>query len=305
MRQRLMWALGLASALGIFLLPSPAAAAKDASQHVCAECHEDAVANLMPTKHGAKMDLTAAVCETCHGDSSKHLADSSVDMPTRVFNRTTPASDQSAACLTCHDGERQLAFWDAGKHEKNDVTCSNCHSIHGRSNGPAIGPHVATQRNLQYETCVDCHKAIKADLNRNSHHPIIEGKVTCSDCHNPHGALSHAMIKEESVNQLCSNCHGDKRGPFVWTHMPVEENCITCHNSHGSNVPKLLVAKVPQLCQDCHGSGHGQLAYGSSFAIGGPNQDRATRFEARSCVNCHQAIHGSNAPASRGHFLIR
>jgi DmsE family decaheme c-type cytochrome len=112
-------------------------------------------------------------------------------------------------------------------------------------------------------------------------------------------------VKNESTNQLCWGCHVDKRGPFVWAHLPVEENCLSCHNSHGSNVPKLLTVKVPQLCQDCHGSGHGQYAYGSTFGVGGADQARASRFDARACVNCHQLIHGSNAPASRGEFLIR
>ena len=30
-----------------------------------------------------------------------------------------------------------------------------------------------------------------------------------------------------------------------------------------------------------------------------------TRFIARSCLNCHNAIHGSNAPATRGKYLTR
>jgi DmsE family decaheme c-type cytochrome len=129
--------------------------------------------------------------------------------------------------------------------------------------------------------------------------------MNCTDCHNPHGALSPVMIKDESVNQLCLNCHTDKRGPFVFAHMPVEENCLSCHNSHGSNISKLLTVKPPQLCQDCHGGAHGQYAYGASFAVGGANQDRASRFDARACINCHQMIHGSNAPGSRGHAFLR
>ncbi len=36
-------------------------------------------------------------------------------------------------------------------------------------------------------------------------------------------------------------------------------------------------------------------------AQGGPS----TRFIARSCTNCHNAIHGSNAPANRGQFFTR
>jgi len=304
MPQRLTWALGLACVFGLSLLASPAANAETAAKPVCFDCHEDAVNGIAPTKHGATMDSTEALCQSCHGDLAKHLEDPDT-LPVNVFNRTMTAAEKSAVCLTCHDSNRQLAFWDAGKHRKNDVACVDCHSIHGKQGEPSINPYLTTQRKLQYEVCGDCHKSIRAQLNKNSHHPILEGKVACSDCHNPHGALSHAMVKEESVNQLCSTCHGDKRGPFAFTHMPVEENCLSCHNSHGSNVPKLLTVKVPQLCQDCHGSAHGQLAYGSSFAIGGANQSNASRFEARSCVNCHQAIHGSNAPASRGLFLVR
>lgn len=311
MRHRLLyWAVGIASAFCVLtLLPAPAAGAQGGGQPVCADCHEEAVRGIAPTRHGAKLDATTNLCQSCHGDVAAHLDDPTVK-PARAFDRGMTAAEKSEACLSCHEGNRQLAFWDSGKHKKNDVACTDCHSVHGmtlhgKHVDPSTAPYLTTQRKLQYETCGQCHKSVRAQLNKTSHHPIIEGKVACADCHNPHGALSHAMVKNESVNQLCAGCHADKRGPFVWSHLPVEENCLTCHSSHGSNVPKLLNVKVPQLCQDCHGSGHGQLAYGSSFSVGGANQDRATRFDARACVNCHQLIHGSNAPASRGQFLLR
>lgn len=305
MRHRLLLAVGIASAFFTLLLPPSAVAAQGSARPVCADCHEEAVQGIAPTKHGAKLDATDALCQSCHGDVAAHLEDPTSAKPAHVFDKSMLASEKSAVCLSCHEGNRRLAFWDSGKHKKNDVSCTDCHSIHGKRGDPTITPYLTTQRKLQYEICGSCHKSIRAQLNKNSHHPILEGKIACSDCHNPHGALSHAMVNNESVNQLCTSCHADKRGPFVWAHMPVEENCLTCHNSHGSNVPKLLTVKAPQLCQDCHGSGHGQLAYGSSFGVGGANQDRATRFDARACVNCHQLIHGSNAPASRGQFLLR
>ncbi len=304
MRHRLFWTVGIASAFWLALPLTTAASTAKGGQPVCADCHEDAVRGIAPTKHGARLDDTTTVCQSCHGEVAAHLEDPT-NKPARTFARTMSAREKSAVCLSCHEGNRQLAFWDSGKHRKNDVACTDCHSAHGRHGDPSITPYLTTQRKLQYETCGQCHKSVRAQLNKSSHHPILEGKVACADCHNPHGALSPAMVKNESVNQLCSSCHADKRGPFVWSHLPVEENCLSCHNSHGSNVPKLLTEKVPQLCQDCHGSGHGQLAYGSSFSVGGANQDRATRFDARSCVNCHQLIHGSNAPASRGQFLLR
>ena len=45
------------------------------------------------------------------------------------------------------------------------------------------------------ETCTGCHKEVKRDISRSSHHPIVEGKVKCSDCHNPHRATSANALK--------------------------------------------------------------------------------------------------------------
>jgi DmsE family decaheme c-type cytochrome len=169
---------------------------------------------------------------------------------------------------------------------------------------PTVSPYVTTGRQLEYETCTACHKQIRSQLLKTSHHPIIEGKLKCTSCHNPHGALSHAMVKEESVNQLCTGCHTDKRGPYMNEHPPVEENCLTCHNSHGSPHAKLLSERVPNVCQDCHDwSRHPGTYYSGNqgWSATTPN----TRLVARSCLNCHTTIHGSNAPAMRGKFFLR
>lgn len=305
MRNRLLRVAALAGALCIsLLLPFAASAQTGGVQVVCAKCHEDAVRGILPSRHGAKIDASGSMCQSCHGDAAAHLKDPQKAKPERNFDKAMTADQKSAACLGCHDGNRQLTFWDSGKHKKNDVACNSCHNIHGKPRDPSISPYVTTQRALQYEVCGSCHQSIRNQINKTSHHPIAEGKAACSDCHNPHGALSHAMVKNESVNQLCTNCHTDKRGPFMWEHAPVEENCLSCHAAHGSNVPKLLNEKVPNLCQDCHDwSRHPGTYYGGNqgFAPGLQN----TRFLARACVNCHQAIHGSNAPGNRGKFFTR
>ena len=98
----------------------------------------------------------------------------------------------------------------------------------------------------------------------------------------------------------------------MFGHPPVEDNCLSCHTPHGSNHNKLLNEKVPNLCQDCHVQGrHPTSYYGQNQAWikpdGTTNPDSATssRFVSRSCLNCHNAIHGSNAPTNRGKYLIR
>ena len=86
----------------------------------------------------------------------------------------------------------------------------------------------------------------------------------------------------------------EKRGPDLWEHIPVRENCMVCHSPHGSNQRNLLVKSAPRLCQSCHLLGHHQTVAGTAKQIWNVN---------RSCLNCHPAIHGSNHPS--GIVLMR
>jgi DmsE family decaheme c-type cytochrome len=276
---------------------------------VCAGCHEQAHTSTTMTAHGAKNDASGSMCQACHGDASEHLKDPAKNKPANLIKHGTFA-EKTAVCMTCHTGSRHLAFWEAGRHAREEVPCSSCHSIHGRSKEPRIAPYTTTFRENESDNCGRCHQQIRAATLKPSHHPIVEGKVKCSDCHNPHGALTRAMLRHETVNQQCYSCHAEKRGPFVFSHPPVDDNCLSCHNPHGSSHTFLLNEKVPNVCQDCHDwSRHPGSHYGGQHAwvtpSGTPNTGVSTRFIARSCVNCHNAVHGSNAPASRGKFLTR
>ena len=35
-------------------------------------------------------------------------------------------------------------------------------------------------------TCFQCHTEVRAAFELPHHHPVLEGKVSCADCHNPH-----------------------------------------------------------------------------------------------------------------------
>lgn len=276
---------------------------------VCAGCHEDKHSSILMTAHGAKNDAQGSMCQACHGDASEHLKDPTKAKPANKIKYGT-AAEKTGVCLTCHQTNRQLAFWESGKHALNDVPCSSCHSIHGTYRGPSINYYQTTFRPNEADICGTCHQDIRSQTLKPSHHPIPEGKVKCSDCHNPHGAISHVMLRNATVNDQCLSCHTDKRGPFVFSHPPVEENCVTCHNPHGSSHYKLLNEHTPNLCQDCHDAArHPGSIYGGGAAWlkpdGTPNPSVNTRFIARACLNCHNAVHGSNAPGSKGRFFLR
>jgi DmsE family decaheme c-type cytochrome len=105
------------------------------------------------------------------------------------------------------------------------------------------------------------------------------------------------MLVRDNVNDTCYTCHMEKRGPFVRTHQPVQENCAICHNPHGSVHDNLLKVRSPFLCQSCHEptSHRGGVA----GITGGSNSSTSSGIGitlARSCMNCHTNIHGTNNP---------
>ena len=313
-------AIGAVLALASLLF-LPSAQAVGPGPEACKNCHEEQVDSFHGSIHGKKGHPSSPAanegCSSCHGDATEHVrargkSNAGLKNP---GDKKLPAAERDAICLTCHASSRHLAFWDSGKHRRNDVTCANCHNTHGgltsllRVDKPQIAPLVNTAKVPQQEVCFNCHRDIRSLVMRPSHHPIVEGKVKCTSCHNPHGALSPAMVNSESIKELCTTCHAEKRGPWIFEHAPVEESCLNCHNPHGSRSVKLLNEKVPNLCQDCHDAAqHPGTMYDADAnfrAPVGPTSGPNTRFLARSCMNCHSEIHGSNSPAARGRRFIR
>jgi DmsE family decaheme c-type cytochrome len=181
----------------------------------------------------------------------------------------------------------------------NHVRCATCHTIHAKVDAARetdIRPNVIFKQN-QTEVCFACHQEQRALAYRVYAHPIREGKMTCTSCHNPHGSMAKNMLAEPTLNETCYRCHAEKRGPFLWEHPPARENCDFCHAPHGSNHPSLLVQRQPLLCQQCH-----VAAFHPSTAYPGPDPNATPprldiHLVAKGCLNCHSEVHGSNHPS--------
>ena len=288
--------------LGQFLAPDLARAADPGAD--CASCHEKAVTSFKASYHG-KAWQGANGCQSCHGQANQHLTAEQSKKSIFSFAKAGghSAEEMSAQCLSCHSGSKHVALWESSKHKSAGLSCNSCHTGHSK-----------LPKNLkmpQTELCFSCHKDIKAESGKQSHHPIKEGKISCSDCHSPHGSFGDKALKGESTNELCYKCHAEKRGPFLHEHSPVAENCLTCHNSHGSNHNKLLTQKAPNLCQSCHigTSGHfgapfnRSKSFDANPAVSGTYTSQ--RAVSRACLNCHAAIHGSNGPGRYGKQLAK
>jgi DmsE family decaheme c-type cytochrome len=193
-------------------------------------------------------------------------------------------------CTTCHSKGDQ-AFWDGSQHEGRDLSCVSCHSVHSPESDDS---QLALP--TQTVTCAQCHQDKVAQVQRTTHMPVREGTMQCASCHNPHGSVNDRLLKEGfTLNESCTtSCHAEKRGPFMFEHAAVVEDCATCHDPHGSVNDRMLTAKQPMLCQRCHNhTRHPPRVYDAISATSAP------QAFARSCVNCHQTIHGSNHPSGK------
>jgi DmsE family decaheme c-type cytochrome len=150
----------------------------------------------------------------------------------------------------------------------------------------------------QPAVCFKCHGDIYARTSMPQHHPIKEGKMVCSDCHDGHGQ-SEGNLKEASVNLVCYRCHADKQGPFAYEHPPVTEDCTICHEPHGTVAGNLLRQPTVFLCLRCH-SGHrtGPNRPDHAGLLGdvGTNANLQRSFYT-DCTQCHNQIHGSDLPS--------
>lgn len=302
----------------------------------CAECHTD-VSNQFHGGHASfsmdpSLPLDKLSCEGCHGPGKAHAAEQRGETPEGApaptdptiigYSKTTSAKDVSFACMRCHGDTMDDKHWHKTAHSKADVSCVSCHQIHPASPDvaapvgdrgvvmkevfPAAAPPKALLKADEATLCGSCHQSEVAKFRLQSHHPVPEGRMVCSDCHDLHpakavsitkgagstvGSISESTPKHVGLmKDNCVTCHGDKAGPFAFEHDPVAgwsgKGCVECHNPHGTHNPKMLTAFSRGLCAQCH------------------TDKGANHFPGRTCwqAGCHVALHGSN---SDPHLLAR
>jgi predicted CXXCH cytochrome family protein len=228
------------------------------------------------------------------------VADRTVVAPPKIAGATYVGSQK---CSQCHEEvtghftdatHAKLALKDA---KGLDIGCESCHgpaSLHvkvGGSKDTIVNPSKSP------ETCFTCHLDKRGEFNLPHAHPVLAGRMSCNDCHNPH--KGHVVARSgadglEAQNETCTKCHSAQKGPYLFKHNAMVEGCTVCHNPHGTVNQKMLVARDSNLCLQCHLE-HPAVAGNGTILAGGA--DHVSRMQNGTCwsAGCHEDVHGSNA----------
>lgn len=269
---------------------SDASAAQDGprASKVCLDCHEGRDKTLVDTAHqlpsGAMEGPDARIaCTDCHGNDQRHWEDDAEKYP-MVVPAKVDAIAEAKICSTCHQNSHQQNMAERNVHMRNDINCSACHGVHESK-------HPALLRQAEVTLCLSCHTDVQGQFAKPYRHPVEDGIVKCSECHMKLDKTGRELSRNGT--DVCMKCHAEMQGPFPYEHQATldfsteEGGCLTCHDAHGSYLPRML--KQPyesphfQLCTQCHSIPPGHNS----------NINHGTLWAGKACNDCHVDIHGS------------
>jgi len=268
-------------------------------QELCFRCHEDNKTN-QKFVHGP---VAAGDCIACH---DPHTSPND-------FQLVAPGND---LCFTCHVDKKDEFSADKFIHPPVADTCVNCHDPHGT-------PYKFQLVESPPTLCYNCHADKKDSISAAKvQHKPINDEGSCVNCHTPHSSNFNPMLKAGGAD-LCLMCHNkpmdglenmkalldanpDKHGPVI------TGDCSACHNPHGSDYYRILIATFPKefytpyetdkyaLCFSCHNQDIAIDEFTTTLT-GFRNGDHNLHFvhvnkeKGRTCRACHE-IHAGKQP---------
>jgi predicted CXXCH cytochrome family protein len=271
---------------------------------MCAECHSTGVHknyDAPSDRFSTSWSEISVGCEACHGQGSRHVAWAREKQSWWPFKR----GDDPSKGLSVSFDERHDITWPIDSRTGNATrriaparlrreveTCGLCHArrglisedwVPGRwlSDTHVVSPLARGLFQADGQMLDEVYNYASFKQSR-----MFAAGVTCSDCHEPHGAKLRAP-----GDGVCLQCHASDKYAAVSHHRhagaspPV--SCASCHmpertymvidrrHDHSFRIPRPDVsAKVgtPNACNDCHNDKTAEWAAAAIEKWHGPNR---------------------------------
>lgn len=273
---------------------------------LCFRCHDKKTIVGGKFVHGP---VAVGSCSTCH------------TMHQSQFPKLLLAQGNEV-CFNCHTDKAEAFKGKKYVHAPVQEACVNCHSPHSgnfRYNFAAEG-----NRDL----CFTCHSDKEQDIKEATvPHKGLNTEKKCLACHDPHVSNYVKQLVKQPA-ELCMDCHDrEYNGQNGKTanmkallannsdhHGPIKQNdCSSCHNTHGSKNFRMLREPFPQLFYAAYSQDNYKLCFMchekniandeltttmTSFRNGDQNLHFVhvnKMVKGRTCRACHDA-HATNNP---------
>jgi predicted CXXCH cytochrome family protein len=250
---------------------------------MCAECHSTGVRKNYDAAHDRFATTWAEIsvgCEGCHGQGSRHVAWAQDQKSWWPFGK---ANDKDMGLLV-RFAERDRVTWhrdpvtDQPERSvapavlrKEVETCGLCHGRSGEFSEDWVPGHWLSDTHAVSLLSRGLYQVDGQMLDEvYNYGPFKQSKmfaagVTCSDCHEPHGAKLRV-----SGDGLCLQCHAEKYAAATHHHHEAANptvSCASCHmprrtymvvdirHDHSFRIPRPDVSAklhTSNACNDCH-----------------------------------------------------
>ena len=187
-----------------------------------------------------------------------------------------PASYLQYTCIDCHEhsqSDMNSKHNGVNGYAWNSPACFACHPTgskegtfnHATSGFPLTGAHTATECNKCHANgyagtsplCYSCHTA-NFNLSTNPNHSTLNIPHECGTCHSTLPGWKPATFPIH-----------DNYYVLAGAHLPIANDCATCHKGNYTNTPK--------LCFGCHADKYNQST----------NPNHTTSNFPTTCETCH------------------
>jgi len=269
------------SLLGCVLLAGATTPVAEAESSDCAVCHEEVVADFQRTGHAIAPGWNAATgCQSCHGPGDSHM-DEGGDVEAIIRPQLLPGREASDSCLGCHRRFERHFSSSQSIHRLNEVGCLDCHDPHRAvehllvekslelcsSCHSAVASQFDRPRSHPLEekgaACTACHEPHGTRTPRGSVPTAVQACETChfekvgpfvydhgsmlidgcASCHEVHASTNRHLLRHDSQNNLCYECHNANVTPG-WHSVSrfARQKCTACHSAiHGSNTDQFFL----------------------------------------------------------------